>query len=88
MNESEGSLQVNVQRLKEYLAKLQFFKAGEKPAVAAVTTQTILPIKAAAPKVETHVITDAERKVSVYEKLRKLYADTRAKRPVHTLEKK
>lgn len=77
INESEDSLSINVQRLKEYLAKLKVLKSGEKPTVATVQDRILLPIKASTPAVESRKITDAERKVSVYEKLRSLYGQAR-----------
>merc|ERR1712157_143170 len=94
-NHCEESLALNVQRLKEYQSKLILFprnknkpKAGDSPAGALKNVQQfsgqILPIKKAPVVAESRVITEDEKKVSVYAQLRqarafKRYAGRREK---------
>mmetsp|Transcript_3933 Transcript_3933/g.10917 ORF Transcript_3933/g.10917 Transcript_3933/m.10917 type:complete len:209 (+) Transcript_3933:118-744(+) len=87
-NKCEASLALNVQRLKEYQSKVVLFprnkkkpKAGDASAadLKQVTqlTQEIMPLKKAAPALETRKITDEERKQSAFYTLRQARAEAR-----------
>jgi large subunit ribosomal protein L13e len=87
-NKSEGTLAVNVQRLKEYQSKLILFprnskkpKAGDSPAEVLKgvrqATGTIQPIKKRSPKAQSRTITEEEKKTSAYWQLRRARADAR-----------
>jgi large subunit ribosomal protein L13e len=86
-NKNEVSLAANVERIKEYQSKLVVFpKSGKKAKqgdatkeqlanVAQNTHKDIIPIKRAKMTVTARKITEADRKVSVFETLRKRHID-------------
>lgn len=85
-NKSESAVAVNVDRIKEYKAKLVVFPKGSKAKqgdatkaqlanVAQNTHKDIISIKRAKMTVTARKITDADRKVSVFETLRKRHID-------------
>eukprot|EP00049_Salpingoeca_infusionum_P016943 m.351265 g.351265 ORF g.351265 m.351265 type:complete len:209 (+) comp16208_c0_seq1:100-726(+) len=76
-NRSEEGLQANVQRLKEYLAKIVIKKQGETMGAVGQVTGTVLPLVQEAATLETRAITDAERKRNVFVEMRHLRADAR-----------
>lgn len=86
-NKNEAALERNVDRIKEFKSKLIVFpKAGKKAkkgdatrdqlaSVAQNTHKDIIPIRREPLVVEARKITDADRKVSVFETLRKRHID-------------
>ncbi|MFH4975108.1 hypothetical protein AB6A40_001817 [Gnathostoma spinigerum] len=89
-NRSLESLQLNVQRLKEYQAKLILFpkklnapKKGDSSAeelkMATQLRGVVMPIKIRLPKVKAQEITEEDRKFEVYRHLRRVRADARLK---------
>ncbi|XP_014246123.1 60S ribosomal protein L13 [Cimex lectularius] len=88
-NKSVESLQLNVQRLKEYKAKLILFpmkrskklKKGEaseeERKLAAQVATPVLPLAKPSLKVKSRTITEADKKFSAYVALRKARADER-----------
>ena len=86
-NKSEQAAATNVDRIKEFKSKLLVFpRAGSKAktgdatraqlaSVAQNTHKDIIPIKRAKLTVTARKITDAERKTSVFETLRKRHID-------------
>ncbi|XP_045464401.1 60S ribosomal protein L13-like [Harmonia axyridis] len=88
-NKSLESVQLNVQRLKEYQSKLILFpihnkkklKAGEaneeERKVATQLTTEVLPIRQASIKLKAKVPTEEEKNFSPYNTLRKARADAR-----------
>eukprot|EP00040_Diaphanoeca_grandis_P004154 m.27296 g.27296 ORF g.27296 m.27296 type:complete len:207 (+) comp15722_c0_seq1:115-735(+) len=78
-NRSLESLQINVQRLKDYKSKLIEFPKkgkGEKPAVAQLMG-TVLPIAKPSLRVKSRAITDDEKKANVFRDMRIARADAR-----------
>merc|ERR1712212_1386366 len=72
-NKGTESLQTNVQRLKEYKSKLIVFpkKGGEADvAVPPSVHGKIMPINATKPAIKARVITEEEKKVSVFKTMR------------------
>jgi len=87
-NESVESLQLNVQRLKTYRSKLIIFprrlgkrRSGDSEADQLATAVQcrvhIVPIEQPAQDIEARAITDEDRALNAYTKLRKLRSDYR-----------
>jgi large subunit ribosomal protein L13e len=87
-NESVESLQLNVQRLKTYRSKLIVFprrpgkpRKGDSDAADVATAVqfagNIVPIEQPAQDIEARAITDEDRALNAYTKLRKLRSDYR-----------
>ncbi|CAJ0573016.1 unnamed protein product, partial [Mesorhabditis spiculigera] len=90
INKSNEGLKANVDRLKEYRAKLILFpkklnapKKGDSNAeelkVAAQLAGDVLPLKKPAVKTEFRSVTEAERKVEIFRYLRQVRADKKYK---------
>jgi len=78
-NKSVESLQTNVQRLKEYKAKLIEFPKkgkGEAPAVSQLMG-VVMPMSKASPRVKSRAITGDEKKANVFRDMRIARADER-----------
>lgn len=78
-NRSVEGLEVNVQRLKEYLGRLIVFSKDSKDEVETTSVFSIasaLPITNAAPVVSTGAIADVET-TDAYQTLRKAFSDKR-----------
>ncbi|VDP42039.1 unnamed protein product [Soboliphyme baturini] len=87
-NKSLESLQINVQRLKEYQSRLIIFpfKAGkprkgdssaEECKLATQLRTTVMPLKKPIHKVKARAITDEERKFEAYATVRHARADAK-----------
>lgn len=87
-NKSVESVQINAQRLKEYLSKLVLFPMNNKKIKAAEASEEeqklatqlkgeVLPIKQTKVKTRAHVPTEEEKKFNAFVTLRKARADAR-----------
>jgi large subunit ribosomal protein L13e len=77
-NKSVESLQINVQRLKEYKGKLVILKkdAAQEP-VAQLISEHVLPFARPDRRVKARAITADEKKADVYREMRIARADAR-----------
>merc|ERR1711994_325515 len=76
-NKSAENLQRNVQRLKEYRQKLVIIKKGQACDVAQNNDRKVMPVVAAAAKVESAAITADMKKGSVYQAFHMARANTK-----------
>mmetsp|Transcript_36935 Transcript_36935/g.96727 ORF Transcript_36935/g.96727 Transcript_36935/m.96727 type:complete len:206 (-) Transcript_36935:56-673(-) len=77
-NKSVESLQINVQRLKEYEGKLVVIKANQDAGpVAQLISKHVLPIARPDRRVKARAVTAEEKKTSVFRDMRIARADAR-----------
>mmetsp|Transcript_139079 Transcript_139079/g.196856 ORF Transcript_139079/g.196856 Transcript_139079/m.196856 type:complete len:206 (+) Transcript_139079:21-638(+) len=77
-NKSVESLQINVQRLKEYRGKLVIIKKdADAGPVAQLISDHVLPIARPSRRVKSRAITEEEKKANVFREMRIARADAR-----------
>eukprot|EP00035_Acanthoeca_spectabilis_P019636 m.429058 g.429058 ORF g.429058 m.429058 type:complete len:206 (+) comp16944_c0_seq1:53-670(+) len=77
-NKSVESLQINVQRLKEYKGKLVIIKKNaDAGPVAQLISSHVLPIARPDRRVKSRAVTEAEKKSNVFREMRIARADAR-----------